>query len=273
MSRRALFLATLMAAALMVTSGVAWAATISCPNRTGNLCVGTDTRDTMNGRDRADEMRANDGGDEMRGRGVADELLGQAGNDTALGQDGPDTLVGGPGKDTLVGARGDDDYVFNTNNWGNDSITDTTNLAPDTVAGTDVGNFAQFGSTTQFLITKLTINLTSSANAPEVVGKDVVSTGTITGTVNWSNNAIDSVYVGSITDDEINGNATANTIVSNVGADSDDIINAGAGNDWISVLDGAGGDTVDCGEDGVGIVDDDQVFADAGDNITNCERQ
>jgi hypothetical protein len=82
------------------------------------------------------------------------------------------------------------------------------------------------------------------------------------------------VYVGSITDDTINGNAAANTIVANVGADSDDTITAGAGNDWISVLDSADGDKVDCGEDGVGITDDDQVFFDAGDTISaNCERQ
>jgi hypothetical protein len=99
-----------------------------------------------------------------------------------------------------------------------------------------------------------------------------VSNGTLTGTVNWSNNAIDGMYVGSITDDTINGNAAANTIVANVGADSDDTITSGAGNDWISVLDFAGGDTVDCGEDGAGITDDDQVFFDGGDTITNCER-
>jgi hypothetical protein len=90
--------------------------------------------------------------------------------------------------------------------------------------------------------------------------------------VNWSNNAIDGVYVGSITDDTINGNAAANTIVANVGADSDDSITSGAGIVWISVLDFAGGDTVDCGEDGAGITDDDQVFFDGGDTITNCER-
>src|SRR5918997_2336970 len=100
MSRKALFLATLMAVALVVTSGVAWAATISCPNRSGNLCVGTDNKDTMTGRnDRADEMRAQGGGDTMRGRGGAD---------TMLGQDGPDSLYGGPGKDALSGGKGKD---------------------------------------------------------------------------------------------------------------------------------------------------------------------
>jgi Ca2+-binding RTX toxin-like protein len=262
-----------MLAALVVGSGVAWAAQISCPNRAGNLCVGTNNKDTMTGRDRADEMRAKDGADEMRGRGGADELLGQDGPDTLGGGLGKDTLSGAKGEDRLAGAEGDDalnggdaddTYVFNTNKWGNDTITDTTNLDPGTVSGTDTGNFAQFGSTDQFLITNLTINLTSSAGSPEVVSKDVVSTGTITGTVNWSNNAIDSVYVGSITDDTINGNATANTIVSNIGPDSDDTITAGAGNDWISVLDGAGGDTVNCGEG------TDKVFSDTGDMLIDC---
>jgi hypothetical protein len=49
MKRRTLFVAGLMVAALVVASGVAWAASISCPNRTGNLCVGTDNKDTMTG--------------------------------------------------------------------------------------------------------------------------------------------------------------------------------------------------------------------------------
>ncbi len=280
MRRRALLLAGLIAVALVVASGVAWAASISCPNRSGNLCMGTSQADTMTGRDRADEMRGREGGDLMRGAGGADVMVGQEGADTVSGQDGPDTLAGGPGKDTLSGAKGkdrltgaegddalnggsaDDTYAFTINDWGDDTITDTTNADNDPFTG----NFAEFGSPDQLLTTRLTINLTSSASEPEV------SNGTLTGTVNWSNNAIDGVYVGSITDDTINGNAAANTIVANVGEDSDDTISGGAGNDWISVLDFAGGDSVDCGEDGVGITDDDQVFFDAGDTITNCER-
>jgi hypothetical protein len=71
MRRRALFVAGLMAIALVVASGVAWAASISCPNRTGNLCVGTDNKDTMTGTDgRTDDMRAKGGADEVRGRGA-----------------------------------------------------------------------------------------------------------------------------------------------------------------------------------------------------------
>jgi Ca2+-binding RTX toxin-like protein len=244
MRRRALFVAGLVVVALVMASGVAWAASISCPNRAGDLCVGTNKKDTMVGRNRADEMRGKDGADTLRARR------------------GKDTLSGGPGRDALSGGNADDTYVFGMNDWGNDTITDTA--SPDN--DPDTGNFAEFGSPDQFLTTSLTINLTSSAGSPEV------RNSSFTSTVNWSNNAIDGVYVGSITDDTINGNAGANTIVSNIGPDSDDTINAGAGNDWISVLDFAGGDSVDCGEDGFGITDDDQVFFDPGDTITNCER-
>ena len=60
----------LVVTALVVASGVAWAATINCPNRSGNLCVGTDNKDTMIGRDgRTDEMRAKDGADILRHAG------------------------------------------------------------------------------------------------------------------------------------------------------------------------------------------------------------
>jgi hypothetical protein len=280
MRSRAILLLAMMASALVVASGVAWAAQISCPNRAGNLCVGTNNSDTMTGRDRSDEMRANDGSDEMRGLGGADELLGQAGNDTALGQDGPDILAGGRGKDTLSGAKAkdrlagaegddalnggdaDDTYAFNINSWGDDTITDST-IADDDPLTT--GNFAEFGFP-EPLTTSVTVNLTTSVSSPEV------SNGTLTGTVNWSNNAIGGVYVGTTQDDTVRGNGLANQMnVKGEDVSGDDVF-GGAGNDRISVMDGDGGDFVDCGEDGVGVdTDDDTVFLDAGDTQVNCE--
>lgn len=257
MRKGALFVIGLMVAALVMASGVAWAATISCPNRAGSLCVGTNNKDTMIGRNRADEMRAKDGPDILKARGGNDTLFGHDGPDTLNGGRGKDTLSGGPGKDALSGDKADDIYDFTINDFGNDTIIDTTNSDTDPLTG----NFAQFGFPNQ-LTTRLTINLTSSANSPEV------NNGTLTGTVNWSNNAIDGVYVDSITDDTINGNAAANQLTAKGGEDSDDTINAGAGNDWISVSDFAGGDTVDCG-DGF-----DQVFLDTADTLVNtnaCE--
>ena len=240
MKGRALFVAGLMVTALVVASGVAWAATISCPNRSGNLCVGTDNRDTMTGRDgRTDEMRARGGADILRARG------------------GKDILSGGKGRDVLKGGNADDIYDFTNNDWGNDNITDTADSDTDPITG----NFAQFGFPNQ-LTTRITINLTSSANSPEV------SNGTFTGTVNWSNNAIDGVYVDSITDDTINGNASANQLTAKGGPDSDDTVSGGAGNDLLNISDFDGGDTVTCG-DGF-----DKVFFDAGDTLidpTACE--
>jgi Ca2+-binding RTX toxin-like protein len=239
MRRRALFLAGLMVATLVVASGIAWAASISCPNRAGNLCVGTSKSDTMIGRNRADDMRGKEGGDTLRARG------------------GMDILAGGKGKDVLKGGDADDIYDFPTNDWGNDTIVDTADSDTDP----DTGNFAQFGFPDQ-LTTRITVNLTSSPSSPEV------SNGTFTGTVNWSNNAIDGVYVDSLTDDTIIGNSAANQLTAKGGPDSDDTMNGGAGNDLLNVLDFDGGDTVTCG-DGF-----DEVFFDAGDTLIDpaaCE--
>src|SRR5215207_7422530 len=103
MRRRAALLMALMVATLVVASGVALPATISCPNREGNLCVGTEQGDTMTGTNRADDMRGRGGPDKMRARG------------------GNDRLIGGSGNDTLNGAGGDDTYRFN-DGWDFDLI-------------------------------------------------------------------------------------------------------------------------------------------------------
>jgi hypothetical protein len=254
MRKRALFAAGLMVAALVVASGVAWAATIRCPNRDGNLCVGTDNKDTMIGRDgRSDDMRAKGSADEVRGRGGADTLSGGPGADTLTGALGKDTLNGAEGPDSLKGGSADDIYDFHIDNWGNDTITDTTDSDTDPLTG----DFAQFGFP-KSLGTGLTIDLASSASSPEV------KNGALTGTVNWSNDAVDGVYVDSQSTDEsitihntINGNAAANQLIAKGGEKTISTINAGAGNDWISVSDFAGGEGVDT------------VYFDAGDTGPN----
>jgi RTX calcium-binding nonapeptide repeat (4 copies) len=260
MKRGALFVAGLLVAALVVASGVAWAASMICPNWTGDQYVGTDNKDTMTGGMFGcnDEMRAKGGADEVRGRGGADTLSGGPGADAITGGKGKDALAGGEGPDALKGGSADDSYTFFTESWGNDTITDT-NSDSDPLTY-DSGNVVAFGHPHRVLHTRLTINLTSSPSAPEV------RNGALTGTVNWSNNAIDSVSVLSTIDDTINGNASANSIVARGGAGDSDTINAEeAGRDKITVLDGAGGDTVDCGGQ-----QQDLVFADAGDTVKNC---
>jgi Ca2+-binding RTX toxin-like protein len=86
--------------AVLLAGGVALAATIDCPNRGGNLCVGTNDRDVMYGTDIADELR---------GRGGPDSIAGDAGNDKLYGGDGQDFFQGGKGNDTLVGGLAYDD--------------------------------------------------------------------------------------------------------------------------------------------------------------------
>lgn len=46
-----------MVLGMLLASRVAWAATINCPDRAGNLCVGTDNRDFMYGTSAKDAMR------------------------------------------------------------------------------------------------------------------------------------------------------------------------------------------------------------------------
>ena len=75
--RRVILLLALMALALVVASGVAWAVTK----------VGTDGPDTL------------------RGTNGDDKLLGIGGNDRLFSLAGNDTLLGGPGKDVVFGGR------------------------------------------------------------------------------------------------------------------------------------------------------------------------
>ena len=58
MRRQAALLTTTMAIALMVASGVALAAEITCPNSIGNQCIGTNEADTMRGTNQDDDMGA-----------------------------------------------------------------------------------------------------------------------------------------------------------------------------------------------------------------------
>jgi len=119
--------------AVLLAGGVALAATINCPNREGNLCVGTNGGDIMSGTDKADEMRGRGGPDRIEGGAGYDELRGGDGQDFLKGEDGNDSLWGGLGNDDLRGGNGDDrfdagpgpaSYHFE-DSWGQDIIEGT----------------------------------------------------------------------------------------------------------------------------------------------------
>jgi Ca2+-binding RTX toxin-like protein len=112
--RRATLVLAVVAAMLIVASGVAVARTITCD---GGRCDGTNNKDTMYGSARHDAMFGYRGGDLMRGDGGRDFVNGDGGrdrlsggqkDDTVNGGDDDDVVVGNPGNDQLNAGNGDD---------------------------------------------------------------------------------------------------------------------------------------------------------------------
>lgn len=102
---RTILLLTSMALGLLLVSfaGVALAAQISCPNRAGDLCVGTAQNDTMTGTNTTDRMRGAGGNDTIDAIGGNDRLSGERGADIVSGGEGNDTYVvdDGAGSDRI----------------------------------------------------------------------------------------------------------------------------------------------------------------------------
>ena len=111
--RRAVLLLTVMAACLVVVSGVALAVTK----------IGTDGPDTLRGTNEHDTLNGKGGNDILLALAGKDTLLGGFGKDilyggslaeplgghkTLVGGDGNDALLGGLDSDTLVGGDGND---------------------------------------------------------------------------------------------------------------------------------------------------------------------
>jgi Ca2+-binding RTX toxin-like protein len=120
--RKTVLLLASVAVAMVVLGGVAWAATIDCPNATRldgtPFCEGTNDPDTMHGTAKTDRMYANAGGDTIYGYRGADYIEGAEGPDKIYagrgganslsgrkegiyGDEGPDKLYGGSGGDFL----------------------------------------------------------------------------------------------------------------------------------------------------------------------------
>jgi Ca2+-binding RTX toxin-like protein len=123
----------LMGAALMVASGVAWAATVDC--RVGVFCEGTDEPDELIGTNQRDVISGLQDDDLLVGFMRADEMYGDNpeaegdgtstdGDDELIGYRGRDTLSGFGGSDYLRGGRGADliDATEQSNNPGKDTV-------------------------------------------------------------------------------------------------------------------------------------------------------
>jgi Ca2+-binding RTX toxin-like protein len=83
-----------MAVALVMASGVAWAATVQCQDRVQE-CFGTPAPDTLTGTSDRNFMRALAGADLVRGMGGADGIVGGRGEDTVQGGTDPDPFLWG----------------------------------------------------------------------------------------------------------------------------------------------------------------------------------
>lgn len=116
--RKSVLLLASAIVAVLVASGVAWAATIQCPSD-GSKCEGTSGRDEIYGNDEdlvyGDWILGRDGADKVYGRGGDDQtqevgggLFGGDGEDVVRGGDGFDDLFGGRDSDRLYGGRGPD---------------------------------------------------------------------------------------------------------------------------------------------------------------------
>lgn len=229
MRRRALLLTALMAAALVVASGMAFAATISCPNRDGKLCVGTPRGDTMTGRNSADDIR------------------GRSGSDTLRAGKGSDKLRGDLGNDTLQGAGGNDTYLFD-DGWGQDSISrdnsgvDTlefsatsANLSVDLVPTSGTAEASSGTSTLNITNTELVIeNVRGGTGRNNIKGNEANN--------RLFGNADHDALYGRGGNDTLSGGASTDDLY---GAAGNDTMNGGEGNDaYHFEADNQGNDTI-----------------------------
>jgi serralysin len=142
--RKTILVLASVALAMVVLGGVAWAATIQCPNAPDHhTCNGTSRADTMIGSTKFDYLKGKKGGDTLYGRGNirfkdnleggpgSDRLNGGGEADRLFGQEGSDKLFGGKGADELMGAGASWNGPDNSNDYlhgqkGNDEISVST---------------------------------------------------------------------------------------------------------------------------------------------------
>src|SRR5215217_3551322 len=105
--RTAIVLLTGMVA-LLVGSGVALAAVITCPTGPDGECRGTKLADQITGTIGVDQIYALGGDDFVKGGSDADTMYGGDGNDQVGGGPGNDTFYGGAGNERLSGGEGED---------------------------------------------------------------------------------------------------------------------------------------------------------------------
>jgi hypothetical protein len=207
--RKTVLLFAALAAALLLGSGVAFAATFTC---TTNPCNGTAQDDQITGTLNPETINGRGGDDEISALDANDALNGQAGDDTMNGEFGNDKFAGGLNNDTMDGGDDNDRYMF-SDNFGLDRIKADS-------SGLDTVDFSR-------IRTPLNTDQYSNGITVDLVGPDPLCDTTLTYCLSLGGEFIENI-MGTPFGDHLTGNSLKNNIR---GGDGWDYLNGQAGND------------------------------------------
>jgi Ca2+-binding RTX toxin-like protein len=213
---------------------------------------------TLDGGDGNDTITGGDGADQLIGGAGNDLVIGGRGNDTASLGDGDDTFVWNPGdgSDNVFGGAGFDTLDFNGAN-----VAENINIMANTAGFTltrDVGNVTMRVSHVE------KVNLTTRGGADRVTVGDLTATGLTEVDVDLSgagggsplgDGAADNVTVTGTGKNDVISITGVGTAVSVTGLPATVNINGAEGaNDRLTVIGGAGNDTINAGTLPAGII-------------------
>lgn len=191
---------------------------------------GTSGNDTIEGTDDRDEIRGGEGNDALRGNGGDDRIFGEEGDDRLEGGDGRDYLSGGTGNDVVRGGTGDDTLIYV---GGNDIL--------DGQAGSNtlIIDFAQDAAGNVILDLNNRVLVSDLGNAQVYnITRLLVTTGDGDDTIIGSDR-----IVGPVSNDVIDAGDGNNRIE---GLGGSDRLTSGIGDDYIDG--GDHNDTIDAGD-------------------------
>ena len=242
-TRRAALACLVVTAAILVASGVAWAATFR-GNDNPNTIEGTDEADTIYGEGGGDTLYGRGGSDEIRGGGGKDKVEGNADADRIYGGDDPDEIDGGDGIDYVEGNMGGDtingEGDGDTLRGGNGVDTIGGGPGDDTMDGGDERDRANYGGSSD--------GVTVDLQAGEATGEGtdtLTSIADVTGSTHAddiSGHAGNNDLDGGSGDDTLSGRQDGDRVNGNLG---DDTIGGGPGND--NMIGSEGTDRADYG--------------------------
>ncbi|WP_316678173.1 calcium-binding protein [uncultured Tolumonas sp.] len=189
----------------------------------------------------------------MTGGAGADRLYSWDGDDTIQGGGGNDILNASAGSDVLFGGSGSDIFGINVGNgvdWIRDAeVSDIIRVAGRTFSGvvasgtggTVLANQVQMSYSSADNVTTLFVGADATAGADlaiKLTGQFATSAFTLSGQDIKVTSAMLNPYVGSNSDDTINGGTGNDSLM---GLAGNDLLNGGAGND--TMVGGTGNDT------------------------------